>query len=399
MDFSPSPRARDLVRRIDAFVEAKLLPLEADPAYFGPGDHLVEDRLQALRKEAQAAGLWAFQAPTAMGGLGLDIGELAHVYEAAGRALFGPLVFNAAAPDDGNIYVLSRLADAAQQERWLRPLVAGRARSAIAMTEPAPGAGSDPAGMMRTTAMRDGEDWIIRGRKWFITGAGVADHFILLARTAPGSRHSLTAFLFDRAAPGWRIERLIPVMGPEEPGGHGELVFEDLRIPDSQRLLGIGEGMKVVQTRLGYARLTHCFRWLGLARRSLEIAAEHVGAREAFGQTLAGHEGVQWMLGEAAREIQAGRLLSAMAAWRLDRGERARPEVSMAKIAVADALHKAVDTAIQLLGAKGYSKDTKLEWIYRYARQARLVDGASEVHKMVLARELMAKGRDFWSWA
>jgi acyl-CoA dehydrogenase len=239
---------------------------------------------------------------------------------------------------------------------------------------------------------------VVKGHKWFITGAGVADHFILLARTSDDPRRGLSAFMFHRDQPGWRIERRIPIMGPEEHGGHCELIFDGLEIPDSERLMGVGDGMKVVQIRLGVARLTHCMRWLGMAKRALEIAGGYVAVRESFGQKLIDHEGVQWMLGEAAMAIETGRLLTMHAAWRIDQGHRAQKEVAMAKVAVADILHKAVDTAIQLCGARGYSKDTLLEWMYRYARQARLVDGASEVHKMLLARHLMTEGKGFWSW-
>ena len=187
-------------------------------------------------------------------------------------------------------------------------------------------------------------------------------------------------------------------MGPEEHGGHCELEFDGLRIPDAQRLLGVGDGLKVTQIRLGTARLTHCMRWLGLARRSLAIAVDYVGTRRSHGRPLAEREGVQWLLGEAAMQIEIGRLLTMKAAWLLDHGDFARKEISQAKVVVADALHKCVDTAIQLCGAKGYSTDLPLEWIYRYARQARLVDGASEVHKMVLARFALAEGDDFWQW-
>jgi acyl-CoA dehydrogenase len=187
-------------------------------------------------------------------------------------------------------------------------------------------------------------------------------------------------------------------MGPEEHGGHCELVFDGLEIADENRLMAVGDGLKLTQIRLGPARLTHCMRWLGLAKRSMEIAADYVRERESFGATLADHEGVQWLLGEAAMQIQVGRLLTMHAAWKLEQGDFARSEVSMAKVAVADTLHKAVDTAIQLCGARGYSKDTRLEWIYRYARQARLVDGASEVHKMVLSKAYLAAGLDFWRW-
>jgi len=251
---------------------------------------------------------------------------------------------------------------------------------------------------MRTRATRAGGKWVVTGRKWFITGAGVAKHFILIARTSDDARKGLTAFLFHADQPGWRIVRRIPIMGPEEHGGHCELEFDGLEIADENVLMQVGDGLKATQIRLGTARLTHCMRWLGMAKRALAISFDYVRERESFGARLADHEGVQWLLGSAAMEIEIGRLLTMRAAWKLDQGDFARKEVSMAKVAVADVLHKAIDTGMQLLGARGYSKDTPLEWMYRYARQARLVDGASEVHKMVLARALLAEGIDFWAW-
>jgi acyl-CoA dehydrogenase len=265
------------------------------------------------------------------------------------------------------------------------------------MTEPAPGSGSDPT-MMRTTATRAGERWVIHGRTWFITGAGAAQHFILIARTSDDPRRGLSAFLFDRDAPGWRIERRIPIMGPEEHGGHCELVFDGLAIPDEDRLMEVGDGLKLTQIRLGPARLTHCMRWTGLAKRALGVALAYVEDRMSGGRALASYDSVQGMLGEAAMQIEIGRMLTMRAAARLDAGDFARKEISMAKVVVADALQRAVDTAIQLCGARGYSQDTPLEWIYRYARQARLVDGASEVHRGVLARLLRKEGEDFWRW-
>jgi acyl-CoA dehydrogenase len=293
--------------------------------------------------------------------------------------------------------LLARIGTAAQKQRWLVPIADGRVRSAFAMTEPMPGGGSDPSAI-RTRAVRKGDRWVIEGHKWFITGAGAAQHFILIARTSDDPRKGLTAFLFDRDQPGWKILRRIAIMGPEEHGGHCELLFEGLEIPDENRLLEVGDGLKVTQIRLGTARLTHCMRWLGFAKRCVEIAQEYVERREGFGTKLADRESVQIKLGEVAHQIEIGRLLTMHAAWKLDLGDRARKEVSMAKVQVADALHNAADVAIQLNGARGYSKDTILEWIYRYARSARLVDGASEVHKMVLARFMRAEGRDFWKW-
>lgn len=398
MDFNLSQEQEHLRTAIRDFVQGEIFPLEGDPGSYDDHENIRSDRLEELRAKVKSAGLWAPQMPLARGGQGLSIVGMAACYEEMGRSIFGPVAFNCAAPDDGNMIVLEKVARADQQDRWLQPIVEGKVRSAFAMTEPMPGAGSDPSQML-TKAERKGDDWIINGRKWFITGAGVAQHFILIARTSDDPRKGLTAFLFDRDQPGWEIVRRIPIMGPEEHGGHCELIFEGLTIPDENRLMEVGDGLKLTQIRLGTARLTHCMRWLGMARRALEIASAYVNERRSFGQSLADRESVQNLLGAAAMKIEVGRLLTMKAAWKLDQGDFARKEVSMAKIEVADALHEAVDTAIQLCGARGYSKDTPLEWMYRYARQARLVDGASEVHRMVLCRFLMQEGRDFWNWS
>ena len=397
MDFSLSPEINDYRLRVRAFVKQHVIPLEKDPTAFDAHENIQESRVAEIRALAKAEGLWAFQMPKERGGAGLGVIGMAAVYEEAARSPFGPVMFNAAPPDDGNMIVLNKiLATEELKQRWLQPIIDGTVRSAFAMTEPQ-GCGSDPS-LTYTTATKQGNKWIINGRKWFITGAEGAQHFILLARTSDDDRKGLTAFLFDAQQTGWRIERRIPIMGPEEHGGHCELVFEGLEIPDENRLLGVGDGLKVTQIRLGTARLTHCMRWLGLSKRCLEEASAYVAHRMSFGQTLAAHEGVQWMLGDVAKDIQIGRLLTMQAAWKLDQGDFARSDISIAKIHAADTLHKAADTAIQLLGARGYSKDTLVEWIYRYARQARLVDGASEIHKMVLSRAYLSEGQDFFRW-
>jgi acyl-CoA dehydrogenase len=398
MDFALSPEIEELRLRTRAFVDEHVLPLEADRENFSDHENLPPERLRALQARGRAAGLWAPQAPTEYGGMGLPIVAWAVMYEEAGRSLFGPLAFNCAAPDDGNMNLLARVGTTAQKDRWLRPIINAEVRSSFAMTEPHPGGGSDPS-MIRTRAERNGAGWVIRGRKWFITGADVAQHFILIARTSDDSRRGLTAFLFDRNQPGWRIVRRIPIMGPEEHGGHCELEFDGLEVADENVLMEVGDGLKVTQIRLGPARLTHCMRWLGLSKRCMEIAMEYVSRREGFGVKLGDRESVQIKLGEVAHQIQIGRLLVMHAAWKLDQGDRARKEVSMAKVHVADTLHQACDVAIQLNGARGYSKDTILESVYRGARAARLVDGASEVHKMVLARFMRQEGGDFWRWS
>ncbi len=398
MDFNLDSTVQDYQQRIREFVDAHIIPVESLPDAYDEGENIADKYFVPLREKARSEGLWCLQMPKERGGGGLTTVGMAACYEEMGRSIFGPVVFNCAAPDDGNMIVLDRVGTPAQKERWLQPIIDGQVRSALAMTEPAPGSGSDPLGMMLTKAEKSGDKWVVHGHKWFITGAGVAQHFILLARTSDHPRKGLTAFMFDRDDPGWELVRRVPIMGPEEHGGHCELKFDGLEIPDENRLLEVGDGMKVVQMRLGTARLTHCMRWLGLCRRSLEIASEYARHRKSFGQTLMEHEGVQWMLGEAASRVHLGRLLTMHAAWKLAQGDFARKEVSIAKIMVADTLHYVVDTAIQMLGAKGYSKDTILEWIYRYQRQGRLVDGASEVHKMVLSKYYMNEGDDFFKW-
>ena len=398
MDFSLSPEVEDYRQRIRAFVAEHVLPLESDPQSYDPGENLRLDLADQLRTRAREAGLWCLQLAPENGGKGIGVVGMAACYEAMGHSIFGPMCFNSAAPDDGNMMLLEKTATEAQKTRWLAPIARGEVRSAFVMTEPHPGSGSDPAGMMRTRAERHGDRWRIHGHKWFITGAGVADHFILVARTSDDPRKGLTAFLYHRDDPGWEIVRRIPIMGPEEHGGHCELRFDGLEIPDENRLLGIGDGLKVTQIRLGTARLTHCMRWLGMARRALEIASAYVAEREAFGHKLIEHESVQHRLGKAAMDIQTGRLLTMHAAWLLEQGRYARQEVSMAKIAVSEALQQAVDSAIQLCGARGYSRDTPLEWMYRYARQGPLVDGANEVHMMVLSQQFLAERQAFWSW-
>ena len=397
MDFSLSDEIKDYRNRVRQFVEQELIPLEADRKTFDEYENIRADLLEEVRAKAKRAGLWALQMPKKYGGQGLSTVGMAACYEEMNRCLFGPVCFNCAAPDDGTMMALNKVLPEEQKARWLQPIIDGKLQSAFAMTEPHPGAGSDPT-MMKTRAEKKGNKWVVRGRKWFITGAANAKHFVLVARTSDDPRKGLTAFLFHADQPGWRIERRIEIMGPEDHGGHCEIVFDGLEIPDENVILNVGDGLKLTQIRLGPARLTHCMRWTGLARRALEIATEYITERRSFGIGLHEHEGVQWMLGNAAAQVDIGRLLTMRAAWLLDQNDRASKEISMAKVVVSEALNNAADTALQLCGAKGYSKDLPLEWIYRYARMARLGDGASEVHKMVLAGRVLKERKDFFSW-
>ncbi len=399
MDFSISPELEALRVRVREFIADEVMPLETRPESYNEYENIKLDLTASMREKARAAGLWAPQMPVERGGLGLPVTGWAVIYEEAARSIFGPVILNCNAPDDGNMSVLNKvLPNDEMKDKWLQPIIDGKVRSSFVMTEPHPGSGSDPGGMMLTKAERKNDRYVIHGRKWFISGAAVATHFILMARTSDDPRRGLSAFLFHRDDPGWRIVRRIENMGPDEHGGVCELEFDGLEIPIEHRLLEEGDGLRLTQIRLGPARLTHCMRWTGMAKRCLEIANGYVNERYAFGEKLIERESVRMLLGEVAHQIQIGKLLTMHAAWKLDQGDRAQKEVSMAKIHVAEVLHKAADTGIQLCGAKGYSTDTLLEWIYRYARCARLVDGASEVHKMVLARHYGKLGNEFWGW-
>jgi acyl-CoA dehydrogenase len=397
VDFELPDYIKDYQQRVHEFVAEHIMPLEQDRSNYDHHENIAQPLLEQVRSKVKEAGLWALQMPKEYGGQGLPMVGLAACYPEMNRSIFGPVCFNAAAPDDGTMQVLNKVLSEKDKQRWLQPIIDGTVQSAFAMTEPHPGSGSDPS-MMKTTATRKGDRWVIEGRKWFITGAGVAKHFILLAKTSDDPRRGLTAFLYHADQPGWRVERDIPIMGPSDLGGHCEIVYEGLEIPHENVLLGVGDGLKITQMRLGPARLTHCMRWTGMAQRALEIAADYIAERESFGMKLSDHEGVQWMLGGAAMDVDIGWLLTMRAASQLDKSDLARKEISTAKIFVSESLHKAVDTAIQLCGAKGYSKDTPLEWMYRYARLARLGDGASEIHKMVLSRLMLSQREKFWSW-
>jgi len=397
MDFSITAELAADAKRVDAFVADEIIPLEADPAHYDAYGNIDMPVLQSLRAKVKAAGLWAPQIPKAQGGMGYGPTGMAVLYEAMNQSIFGPVAFNCAAPDDGNMYILNKVASQQQKARWLQPIIDGDVRSSFAMTEPAPGGGSDP-GMIQTTATRKNGRWVINGRKWYITGAGEAGHFILIAKTGSDARNGLTAFLFHRDDPGWRIERRIGIMGPEEHGGHCELIFDGLTLDDDRMLMGEGQGLKVTQIRLGLARLTHCMRWLGLARRAVAIAADYAATRQGFGIKLADRESIQIKLGQAAMDIEIGRVMVMRAAWRIEQGSKARQDISIAKIHVSQLLNRVTSDAIQICGARGYSKDTVLEWIYRYGRQALLVDGATEVHQMVINRFLQNQGQAFWGW-
>jgi acyl-CoA dehydrogenase len=387
MEFSIPDHVQELTRRVRQFVDTEVIPLEKHASNHADG--LPKDLLKAVRQKARAAGLWAPQLPHELGGLGLSLQEIVPVFEAAGRSLFGPMAIHCAAPDEGNMHLLHLFASEEQRERYLKPLTNAEIRSAFAMTEPAPGAGSDPT-MIRTCAVRDGDDWIVNGHKWFATGADDAAFLIVIAVTNPDVpvHKGSTLFLVPKETPGIEIVRQVPIMG----GGdreHPELILRDVAVPNSAILGEEGQGFALTQVRLGPARLTHCMRWTGVAQRALEIATQYASEREAFGSKLTGHEAVQWMLADSAMELHAGRLMIQQAAWLLAQGEQARQETSMCKVFVAETVNRVIDRAIQICGAKGISRDLPLSAMYEAARAFRIYDGASEVHRLVVARQVV----------
>jgi acyl-CoA dehydrogenase len=386
-DFSIAPHIEQLVTRVRRFVDDTVIPLEAH-AHDDPAEGLPIALVQGARTKAKSLGLWCPTMPEELGGLGLSLTEIVPVFETAGRSLLGPLSMGCAAPDEGNLHLLHKYASEDQRERWLRPLAAGDIFSAFAMTEPAPGVGSDPS-MLRTTARREGNEWIIDGHKWWTTNAHVASFLIIMARTGESTRNGATLFLAPIDSPGIEIIRRIEHMGGPDFGGHAEIRFNGLRLKDDAILGEVGQGYALVQARLGPARLTHCMRWTGIAQRALEIAAAHANTREAFGSTLGGHQSIQWMLADSASELHAGRLMIQHCAWLIEQGHKARQETSMCKVHVAETVCRVLDRAIQICGGLGISRDLPLSRWYESARAFRIYDGASEVHRMVIAREVL----------
>jgi acyl-CoA dehydrogenase len=386
IDFTVPTELEDVRSRVATFVRDEVLPVEpyVDATNF-------DERLAELRVRARAAGLWNPHLPPEWGGLGLGALGMALVSQELGASALASLALNCMAPDEGNMHLLLQAASDEQKERYLRPLAEGHVRSCFAMTE-RDVASSDPT-QLRATAKREDHGWVLNGEKWFITGADGAAFAIVVARTEddldvePRNRYSM--FLVDADNPGWEVVREIPVMGTEGPGGHCEVRLNDCRVGPAALLGSLGEGFALTQARLGPARLAHAMRWIGVAQRALDIATERAISREAFGKQLARHEAVAWMLADSAIDLYAGRLMVLHAAWKIDTRQPLKQEVAIVKVFVAEALGNVVDRAIQICGSLGYSGDLPLERFYRDARAARIYDGPSEVHRMIIARNLV----------
>jgi acyl-CoA dehydrogenase len=383
MDFTLPPALLELRDRTRRFIAEQVIPLEkaAGQTPHGPTDEL----RQQLVGRAREAGLLTPHASREAGGLGLTHVEKAVVFEEAAYSPLGPIALNIHAPDEGNIHLMEAVASPAQKQRWLLPQVAGHTRSCFAMTEPAPGAGADPA-MLTTTAVRDGDDYVINGTKWFITGALGATYAIVMAKMEDGSA---TMFLTDMNREGIHIERLMDAMDSCFVGGHAVLSFTNVRVPATDVLGESGKGFRYAQVRLAPARLTHCMRWLGQARRAHDEALDHARHREAFGKKLGEHEGVGFMLADNDIDLQTARLHIWQTAWLLDQGQRGNYESSRAKVVCSEALWRVVDRSVQVLGGRGVTGESMAMRIFMDMRAFRIYDGPSEVHRWSMARKLL----------
>ncbi len=389
MDFSLTPELQELQDRTRNFIHDKILPLEGDrrQTHHGP----TEDFRQELVALGREAGLLSSHVSPEFGGLGLSHVAKAIVFEEAGFSLLGPVALNIFAPDEGNMHLLEMVATQEQKERWLRPLAAGQTRSCFCMTEPPPGAGSDPAALL-TTAKRDGDDFIISGEKWFITGAEGAAFAIIMAKDEDGNA---TMFLSDMDAPGIEIVRTMDSLDSAFAGGHCVMRFNNLRVPAKNILGELGRGFRYAQVRLAPARLTHCMRWLGTARRAHGIAAEYARTRMAFGKKIGEHEGVGFMLADNEMDIRTTRLMIWHTAWVLDQGGRGSTESSMTKVISSEAIWRVVDRCVQIMGGQGVTGESLVERIFRETRAFRIYDGPSEVHRWSLAQRIMRQGANW----
>jgi acyl-CoA dehydrogenase len=379
IDFELDPGLVELRERVAKFVREVAIPAEPRDV----SSHGTDDALRAeLQDEAKRWGVFGPQLSEELGGLGLDHRGTAVILEECGYSLLGPQALNCAAPDEGNMHMLDLIASPEQRERYLVPLAAGEVRSCFSMTEPTPGAGSDPT-MLKTTARKTDGGWSISGRKWFITGAEGAAFTICMAIAEDAGA---TMFLVDTDNPGFRIERILDVTDRAFPGGHAEVLFEECEVPDSAVLGTVGEGFKYAQVRLAPARLTHCERWLGAARRAHDFALDYVSGREAFGQNLGELGMVQEKLARSLIDIETSRLLIWRCAWALDQGQSAKHESSVAKTYVAEAVNRVVDNAIQVCGGTGVSGDGPLARLLTETRPFRIYDGPTETHLWSIAR-------------
>lgn len=393
MDFALPAHLEPILEQVRGFVTDELIPLE--PQFLNGDFRDMLPLLAQKRQQVKALGLWSPFLPVAWGGMGLTLTEYAHVSEALGQTPLGPYVFNCQAPDVGNMEILMHFGTPAQQERYLLPLTRGEIRSCFAMTEPE-NPGSNPT-MMDTTAVKAGDDYVINGHKWFTTAADGAAFAIVMAITAPeaASRHQRASqIIVPTDTPGFQRVRNISIMGEEgsDHNSHAEIVFDNVRVPQTNLLGAEGAGFQIAQERLGPGRIHHCMRWVGICERAFDLLCRHASKRQLSTRTrLSEQQTVQNWIAESRAEINAARLMVLHAAWKMDKvgAYAARVEISTIKFYVANVLQQVLDRAIQVHGALGMTDDTPLAHWYRHERAARIYDGPDEVHKWVVARQVL----------
>lgn len=385
MEYDDPQRGREVAERARTFVREEVVPVERDLLGEGP---VSDETVRQLRETAREHDVYAPQIPEEYGGMGMELHEVLPVFEAAGRSLLGPTAIRVDAPDEGNMHTLELVGTDEQKERWLRPLVEGEAKSGFSMTEPNPGAGSDPK-MIQTTAEKDGDEWVIDGHKWWTTQGSEADVLLVMARTDEDAHpyQGCSIFLVPADTPGVHVERDIPHVGGAVTGmGHAEIRYDDVRVPEENLLGEENAGFAIAQQRLGPARLTHCMRYSGMAERALDIAKAYATERQAFDGPLAEKQAIRFEVAETEMRLHAVRTMVRHAARQIASGEEARIEVATSKVFAANVVQDAIDAAVQICGGNGIGKDLPLADFYENVRQFRIIDGADEVHKRVIAR-------------
>ena len=388
IDFTVPPRLEELLGRVRAYVAEDVLPAEREVA--DPTDLLASwSVVERLRERARERGIFTPHLPEEWGGLGIGVLGMSLISQECGVSALASLGLHAMAPDEGNMHTLLHAGTPEQLERWLRPLAEGRIRSCFAMTEPDV-ASSDPLNL-ETTALRDGDEYVLNGRKWFITGAEGAAFSIVVARTgAPDLKHrAYSLIIVPCDTPGWTVVRDPGIIGAHFPGGHPEIELRDVRVPVGNLLGEEGAGFRIAQVRLAGGRLAHAMRWIGVAQRALDLTAQRMLERRTFGRELARHQALQFFLADSAMDLYASRLMVLHTAWKVEKGLPHRQEVAMAKTFVSEAFGRVMDRAVQVFGSHGIATDEPIARWYADARAARIYDGASEVHRMVIARELL----------
>jgi acyl-CoA dehydrogenase len=388
IDFSFSPEVEEVRLRVRAFIQSEVAPRETDELWTTDGRRKLVETIIELRQKAHAAGLWLPHMPRAWGGMELGPTALAAVSSEAARTRLGAFIMNCQAPDEGNMHTLLHFGTEEQKEKYLKPLCKGIQRSCFAMTEPEV-AGSDPT-LIQTHAVLDGDDYVINGHKWFITGAHGAQFAILIAKTNPDSeipQERNSAFIVETNTPGWNLVRDIETMA----GGHNhcEIRIENMRVPKTNLLGRLGGGHELGQARLGPARLAHCMRWLGQIELALELMIDRAQKRFSHGSLLSEKQGIQWLIADSGMELYAAKLMVLHAAYRIENKLPFKTEVSYCKHHVANTLWRVIDRAVQVHGALGYSTDSPLSKMLAQARWARFADGADEIHQMRIAQMLM----------